>query len=471
MHQFQELSKDATSSAHPFRTSVDHQSTSKPANEISLDPVIERRERRLRYGGLLAVLALFVGLGIWSVKAPLESAAIGNGVVVLQNYRKSVDHLEGGIVREVNVTEGQWVNRGDVLVALEDVQARAQLEQVRSQLLVGMAREARLIAQRDGLATVNYPVALTSVAKDARAAEAMRVQDQTFRVRRQAQQGEIMLYERQIAQLREKIAGLRQQKTMRDRLVDSYEKERVDFEALAQEGYAERQRVRDMERNLAVNEGQRDSLRNDITSAEVEISATQLKILQLEKDMQKEVAKELSEVQAEIFALREKIRGLDDTYRRTAIVAPEEGRVLGLAVHTRGEVLKPGAHLLDIVPGEEALIVEAKLSPQDVDQLRVGQMAEVRFTAFRQRDMPRIEGKLATLSADRMIEDVNGNKQPYYLGRVTITPKGMQDLAKLKLDLVAGMPADVLVKTGQRTFWHYLTAPLSDMLVRSLKED
>jgi epimerase transport system membrane fusion protein len=382
-----------------------------------------------------------------------------------------VDHLEGGIVREVNVTEGQWVNRGDVLVALEDVQARAQLEQVRSQLLVGMAREARLIAQRDGLASVNYPVALTSVAKDARAAEAMRVQDQTFRVRRQAQQGEIMLYERQIAQLREKIAGLRQQKTMRDRLVDSYEKERVDFEVLAQEGYAERQRVRDMERNLAVNEGQRDSLRNDITSAEVEISATQLKILQLEKDMQKEVAKELSEVQAEIFALREKIRGLDDTYRRTAIVAPEEGRVLGLAVHTRGEVLKPGAHLLDIVPGEEALIVEAKLSPQDVDQLRVGQMAEVRFTAFRQRDMPRIEGKLATLSADRMIEDVNGNKQPYYLGRVTITPKGMQDLAKLKLDLVAGMPADVLVKTGQRTFWHYLTAPLSDMLVRSLKED
>ena len=436
-----------------------------------LDPAVERRERRLRFGGLLAVLTLFIGVGVWSVKAPLDSAAIGNGVVVLENYRKSVDHLEGGIVREVRVTEGQWVRRGDVLLTLEDIQAKAQLEQARSQLLVGLAREARLIAQRDGLSAVTYPSALSAMARDPRAAEAMRVQDQTFRVRRQAQQGEILLYERQIAQLKEKAAGLRQQKMMRDRLVDSYEKERVDFDALAREGYAERQRVRDMERNLAINEGQRDALQNDIASTDVEISAAQLKILQLEKDLQREVAKELSEVQAEIFALREKMRGLEDTYRRTAILAPEEGRVLGLTAHTQGEVLKPGAHILDVVPGEENLIVEAKFSPQDVDQLRVGQMADVRFTAFRQRDMPRVEGKLATLSADRLMEDVSGAKQPYYLGRVMISPKGLQDLQKLKLDLVAGMPAEVLVKTGQRTFWHYLTAPLSDMLVRSLKED
>lgn len=462
---------DRTQDKPPIGSQPVHPAASVPANDTSLDPAVERRERRLRYGGLLLVLLLFVGFGVWSVKAPLDSAAIGSGVVVLEKYRKSVDHLEGGIVREVRVTEGQWVRRGEVLVMLDDVQSLSQLEQVRSQLLVDLAREARLVAQRDGLDKVRYPAALANMASDPRAAESMRLQDQTFRARRQVQQGEILLYERQIAQLKEKGDSLRQQKTMRDRLAESYEKERVDFEALAREGYAERQRVRDMERNLAINEGQRDALQNDIASTEVEISATRLKILQLEKDLQREVAKELSEVQSELFGLREKIRAHEDTHRRTAIAAPEEGRVLGLGVHTRGEVLKPGAHILDIVPGEEALIVEAKLSPQDVDQLRVGQMAEVRFTAFRQRDMPRIEGTLATLSADRMMEDINGTKQPYYLGRVSITPKGMQDLARLKLDLVAGMPAEVLVKTGQRTFWHYLTAPLSDMLVRSLKED
>lgn len=448
-----------------------HTAGGQPANDTMLDPVVERRERRLRIGGLLTILALFAGLGLWSVTAPLDSAAIGSGVVVLENYRKSVDHLEGGIVQEVKAREGQWVRRGDALITLEDIQARALLEQTRSQLLVGLAREARLFAQRDGLSKVSYPAALTNLARDPRAAEAMRVQDQTFRVRRQAQLGETLLYERQIAQLQEKGASLKQQKLMRDRLVESYEKERQDFEALAREGYTERQRVRDMERNLAMNEGQRDALKNDIASTEVEISSAQLKILQLEKDFQREVAKELSEVQTEVSTLREKMRALEDTVRRTVVVAPEDGRVLGLAVHARGEVLKPGAHLLDVVPGEENLIVEAKLSPQDVDQLRVGQMAEVRFTAFRQRDMPRIEGRLATLSADRLIEDANGTKQPYYLGRVMITPKGMHDLSRLKLDLVAGMPADVLVKTGQRTFWHYLTAPLSDMLVRSLKED
>lgn len=466
MNIFKESSAKMSAGPRPL-----HQPAKDPANDTSLDPQVERRERRLRYGGLLTVLALFVGLGIWSVTAPLDSAAIGSGVVVLENYRKSVDHLEGGIVQEVKVHEGQWVRRGDVLVTLEDIQSGAQLEQARSQLLVGQAREARLIAQRDGLSKVTYPASLQAMARDSRAAEAMRVQDQTFRVRRQAQLGETLLYERQIEQLQEKGASLKQQKVMRDRLVDSYEKERADFEALAREGYTERQRVREMERNLAMNEGQRDALKNDIASAEVEISSAKLKILQLEKEFQREVAKELSEVQAEVSMLREKMRALEDTFRRTAILAPEDGRVLGLAVHARGEVLKPGAHILDVVPGEENLIVEAKLSPQDVDQLRVGQMAEVRFTAFRQRDMPRIEGKLATLSADRLIEDANGTKQPYYLGRVMITPKGMQDLSRLKLDLVAGMPADVLVKTGQRTFWHYLTAPLSDMLVRSLKED
>ncbi len=436
-----------------------------------LDPKIERSERRLRVMGVISVLVLFGGLGTWAALAPLDSAAIGPGVVVLENYRMAVDHLEGGIVAEVHAREGQWAKKGDVLVTLQDVQPRAQLEQIKGQWFVSVAREARLLAQRDGKARVSFPKALLDNARDPRAAEAMRVQEQTFSVRRRALQGEITLYERQIAQLREKSAGLQEQRSMRARLVDSFEKERGDFEALAREGYAERQKVREMERNLALNDGQRSSLGSDIAATDVEISATQVKILQLEQNFQREVNKELAEVQAELFTLREKMLGLEDTVKRTVIAAPQDGIVHGLAVHAPGEVIKPGAHLLDIVPGNEKLIVEAKLSPQDVDQIRVGQMAEVRFTAFRQRDMPKIQGQLQTLSADRMIDDVNGQKMPYYLGRVVITPEGVRQLQKLKLDLVAGMPADVIVKTGERTFWHYLTAPVTDIVTRSLKED
>lgn len=258
---------------------------------------------------------------------------------------------------------------------------------------------------------------------------------------------------------------------MRDKLVGSFEKERNDFEALAREGYTERQRVREMERNLAQNEGLRGALVTDIAANEVEIGAALVKIVQLEKELQREVAKELAEVQAELFGLREKMRALDDTLNRTVITAPDNGMVLALSVHSQGEVVRPGAHLLDIVPANETLIVEARMSPQDVDQIRVGQMAEVRFSAFRQRDMPKIQGQLATLSADRLQDEASEQKQSYYLARVIITAKGLQDLATLKLALVPGMPAEVLINTGRRTFWHYLTAPLSDMLVRSLKED
>lgn len=440
-------------------------------NGSLLDPTIERRERRLRAVGTAVLLALFAGLGLWSVYAPLDSAAMGPGVVVLENYRMAVDHFEGGIVQQVSAREGQRVAKGEVLLVLQDVQARAQLEQVKGQWMVAQAREARLVAQRDNVARVIFSPELLAHAKDVRAADAMRVQEETFRVRRRALQSEVTLYERQMAQLREKVRGLKEQRTMREQLVGSFEKERADFEALAKEGYAERQKVREMERNLAINEGQRSSLSTDIAATEVEISAAEVKIGQARQNVEREVAKELAEVQSELFALQEKKRALEDMLKRTVILAPQEGIVHALSVHAPGAVLKPGAHILDIVPGDERLIVEAKLSPQDVDQVHVGQVAEVRFTAFRQRDMPKIEGRLATLSADRMMEEAGGVKQPYYLARVEVTPSGLKQLDQLHLKLVAGMPADVLVKTGERTFWKYLTAPLTDLVGRSMKED
>jgi epimerase transport system membrane fusion protein len=441
------------------------------AAPAGLGLAVERRERRLRLAGISCVLALFTGLGLWSVLAPLDSAALGPGVVVLENHRVAVDHFEGGIVREVRAREGQVVKEGDVLLTLQDVQPRAQLEQVRGQWLVALARESRLVAQRDNAPRVTFPASLRASAWDPRAAEAMRVQEQTFRVRRRALEGEITLYERQVAQLREKAMGLREQRAMRERLVSSFEKERADFEALASEGYAERQRVRDMERNLALNDGQRSSLSSDIAATEVEIGAAEIRALQAEQTFQREVAKELAEVQAELFILTEKLRGLEDTVKRMVVIAPQTGVVHGLSVHAPGEVIRPGQRILDLVPGNERLVVEAKLSPQDVDQVRIGQMADVRFTAFRQRDMPKVEGRLVRLSADRMIEEAGGVKQPYYLARIEIAPDGIRELKRLKLELLAGMPADVLVKTGERTFWHYLTAPLSDMVIRSIKED
>lgn len=432
---------------------------------------IERQEKFLRIGGLVAVLILFGGLGVWSVLAPLDSAAIGSGLVIVENYRKPIAHLEGGIVREVNVKEGQHVHKGEVLLTLEDIQPRSQLDQVQGQWLLSLAHEARLTAQRDGKSRINYPTALTARKNDSRAAEAMRLQDQTFQVRKRALDGEIMLYRRQMEQLKQKLIGLNEQKSMREKLVRSFEKERGDLQILASQGYAEMQRVREMERNLAQNEGQRASLESDMSSVELEIGSAELKILRIEQEFQREVAKELAEVQAELFSLNERNRALSDTVKRTTVVAPDDGMVLELAVHTPGEVIRPGQHVLNIVPANEQLMVEVRLLPQDIDQIIVGQTAEVRFSAFRQREMPKIEGKLVMVSADRLIDETSQDRHPYYLARVMVTPKGIRDLANLKLELVPGMPADVFIKTGSRTFWRYMTAPFSDLLVRSMRED
>ena len=432
---------------------------------------IERQENFLRIGGLVAVLLLFGGVGVWSVLAPLDSAAIGSGLVIVENYRKPIAHLEGGIVKEVRIREGQHVHKGEVLLTLEDIQPRSQLDQVQGQWLLSLAHEARLTAQRDGKSRIAYPTALTARKNDSRAAEAMRLQDQTFQVRKRALDGEIMLYRRQIDQLKQKLIGLNEQKSMREKLVRSFEKERGDLQILASQGYAEMQRVREMERNLAQNEGQRASLESDMSSVELEIGSAELKILRIEQEFQRELAKELAEVQAELFSLNERNRALSDTVKRTTVVAPDDGMVLELAVHTPGEVIRPGQHVLNIVPANEQLMVEVRLLPQDIDQIIVGQTAEIRFSAFRQREMPKIEGKLVMVSADRLIDETSQDRHPYYLARVVVTPKGIRDLVNLKLELVPGMPADVFIKTGSRTFWRYMTAPFSDLLVRSMRED
>lgn len=435
----------------------------------SAQPSLLTDDRRFRRLGFLVVFAVFGGLGTWAALAPLSSAALAPGVITVENYRKTVQHLEGGIIKTIRVRDGDSVEKDQVLATLDDTQPRAQLEVLRGQYYIAAAREARLIAQRDGLNEVRYPPDLLVHADDPRIDDAIRIQNHTFTVRKTAHDGEISLYRRQIEQLRAKLKGLQAQITSRDRLVKSFRHELEDFEALLKEGYTERQKVRELERNLAQSEGQRGELASELAATELQISETELKILQLEKELQREVAKELGEVQAALFELREKIQSLESTVARTVVKAPEPGMVLGLSVHTLGGVIQPGGKILDIVPQDERLVVEARLSPQDIDRIQLGQMAEVRFTAFKSRDTPKIEGKLMVVSADRLVDEQT--QTSYYLARVEITPEGLQDLARQKLDLVPGMPAEVLINTGERTLFEYLTDPFVNTVTRSFIED
>jgi membrane fusion protein, type I secretion system len=428
-------------------------------------------DRRFRWLGFLIVLVVFGGFGTWAMIAPLSSAAHAPGLLAVESYRKTVQHLEGGIVKTIEVRDGQSVEKDQVLLTLEDTQPRAQLEVLRGQYFITQAREARLLAQRDGLGQVRYPVELLANREELRVQEAMRVQDQTFRVRKSAHEGEISLYEQQIGQLQAKAAGVRSQRASREQLVASFRGELDDYQALLKQGYAEKQKVREFERNLANAEGQLGELVANVAAIDLQVNETKLKILQLHKDLQREVAKELSEVQAQLFELREKMQSVQDTVSRTVIRAPQAGTVLDLQAHTLGAVIKPGAKLLDIVPRGERLVVEAKVSTIDIDRIHVGQTAEIRFTAFKTRDTPRVDGKLITLSADRLIDETDQQRTPYYLARIEITSDGMKDLSRHKLELVAGMPAEVLINTGERTLFHYLIDPIKNTVARSFIED
>lgn len=435
-------------------------------------PVLDalRADRRVRWLGLLAVLVIFGGLGTWAAMAPLDSAAMGPGVVSVENYRKTVQHLEGGIVREIRVRDGDAVKRDQVLMVMDNTQPMAQLEIQRGQWYSLLAREARLQAQRDGAARVEFPDALRGAGSDARAQDAMRVQTQTFTARRQADAGEVQLYQRQIEQLRAKASGLAAQRSSREQLVRSFDSERVDFEALVQQGYAERQRLREMERNLAQSEGQRAALASELATTELQVSETQVKVLQLGKELQRDVAKELAEVQTELPIVREKMRSLADSLARTQVRASESGTVLGLAVHTPGAVVRPGERLMDIVPQGERLLVEARLAPQDIDRVRIGQTAEVRFANFSARELPRLDGRLIAVSADRLTDETEGRKTAFFLVRVELTAQAMKALERAGLTLQPGLPADVLVNTGQRTLWQYLVAPLKDTVAHSFRQ-
>ncbi|MCB1670477.1 MAG: HlyD family type I secretion periplasmic adaptor subunit [Gammaproteobacteria bacterium] len=414
--------------------------------------------------GLGIVFLVFGVFGVWAAVAPLESAAHAPGLVTVESYKKMVQHLEGGIVQEIVARNGDHVAAGDPLLVLDDTQPLAQLEIANSQLASLAAIEARLIAERDGLEEVRYPESLLSLDLDAR--QEMNAQNSIFAARKASVDGSIEVLEQRIGQLESRAEGLRALKQTREALAASYLEELEDTRELLDQGFSDKLRLRELERNYASAQGDAADLTANISSTEIQIGETRLEILQQQREFQNQVVSELSEVQTRLKDIRERTVALEDIVRRTVIRAPEEGIVNGMQVHTVGGVINPGTPIAEIVPQSDNLIIESKISPNDIDSVRAGQEASIRFSAFGRGSVPTIYGTVISISADRFEDENSG--APYYLARIAVTPQGMEDLGDLSL--VPGMPAEAFINTGSRTFLQYLMKPLTNALARSFRE-
>jgi epimerase transport system membrane fusion protein len=415
----------------------------------------------------MAVLLGTVGvLGTWSYLAPIDSAASASGFVTVKSHSKTVQHLDGGIVKELIAKDGDIVNEGDILLTLDGSEIKAQLEILRGQQITFAAQVARLTAERDRLGLVNYPKEVQNLS-DARVVEAQQSENQIFNARKNAHEGEVSVLNQRISQLNSRIQGLQGQKTSKQELKASYSEEAKDLRELLAEGFADKQRLRDLERSLSASTGEIASLSSEIASSEMQIGETRLQILQIQKQFQEEVANKLSEVQAQLYDINQRLTATIDKVNRIQIKAPSSGRVMGLSIHNVGGVITPGRPILDIVPQGEELIIDARVSPMDIDRVHVGLIAEVRFSAFKQALTPKMMGKLTILSADKLTDERTG--APYYSAKIELTPDSYAKLGNM--ELLPGMPADVLINTGERTVFEYLMQPITNAFARAFIED
>lgn len=413
----------------------------------------------------LALFSLVFGFfGLWASFAPLDGAAFAPGTVTVKSYKKTVQHLEGGIVSDIHVQNGDFVESGQPLLVLDATQPRASLEMANSEYIALKTMEARLIAERDGLDAVDYPSSLSRA--DDRVRGEIGAQSEIFTARKTANDGRTDILEQRVEALQNQVVGMEALREAKQILARSYLDELSDTQTLLEKGFSEKTLLRQAERNYAATSGDAADLIANIAATKVQISETQLQILQQDSEFQNEVVTQLGQVQTSLKDVNERITALRDVVSRTTIIAPDSGIVNGMQVHTVGGVIGSGAAIAEIVPESDELVLEASVNPIDIDRVSVGQEARIRFSTFGSR-APTIFGTVLTISADSMTNEMTG--VPFYLARVEVNPEGMGDLGDLAL--MPGMPAEVYINTGSRTLLQYLFKPFSNAISRSFNED
>jgi HlyD family secretion protein len=422
--------------------------------------------RGIAVAGYAVIILTFGVVGVWAAVAKLDKAVVAQGFVAVETNRKSVQHFEGGMVREIFIKEGDHVTKGEVLFSLKKVQAQANNDLVKNQLDSGLALEARLLAERDQKENITWPEEFSGRSAEPLLARIMTDQIHQFQERHTSLEGQVSVLESRIEQLTMGIKGIAIEKDSTEKQVGYINDELVNLRDLGKKQLVPMTRVYAMERERTRLEGVIGHSIADTAKAQSSIGEIKIQIQQLRQKFQEDIASSLLEVRQKIADARERVTVAGDVLNRVEIVAPLDGTAQNLKVFTVGQVLRPAETLLEIVPDEEPLVVDAQFSPNDIDTVYGGQQAEIRFPAFHSRQIPLMMGRIESISHDRLMDEQT--RQFYFLGVISLDRSDIPEEYRPRIR--PGMPAEVIVASGERTVLSYIISPLSESLRKSFRE-
>lgn len=426
------------------------------------------RTRTYVIGGLVASMVLIGGFGGWATSAKLSGAVVTPGQVVVSSNVKLVQHPDGGIVGDILVEPGDTVRAGEILISLDDALLRKNFTLLDDQLTALKVRMARLTAERDDIAELDVPEALKPRADAPAVKTAIEAERNLMVAHRATREGELAALDEQISQLNEDVAGLQAQADAKSEEIGLIDYELVGLESLFKKGHVPETRITALKRDRARLRGERGALVSTIAATRARMSEIELRKVMTEKAEKERVVDEISAIGPRVAELSERRATVELTLSRVDVRAPTDGVVHDLSVHTIGGVVQPGETLMQVVPAGDALVIEARISPNDIDKVFVGQKASLVIPAFAQKGVPQLNGNLAFVSADLMTDPVTG--LPYYDATIRIADTDLELLGRNELALLPGMPAEVYITTAERTLAQYLIEPLQKQLRSTFRE-
>jgi len=421
---------------------------------------------RITLAGFAVALLGFLVMGAWLVVAPLSGAVIAPGFVKVDMNRKVVQHQEGGIVKQILVRDGERVQQGQTLVVIDDVKLDATLDLLRTQHDGERAKAARLEAERVMQTEVKFPADMVERAREPKVVEFLQRETALFRARREALDSQVAVLRKQIRQTEDEAKALDGQIAAEARALKSQKEELAMNEQLFKQNFVQKTRLMALERAAADYEARWEEHRAELAKTRQRGSELELRILAQRNSYVQSATDELKEISARLFDLEERLRPSKDASDRQRIASPIAGVVVGQRVFTAGAVVGPREVLMEIVPEDKTLIIEARIKPEDINHVHQGSEAEVRLTAYKQRTTPLVAGTVNYVSADRMVDTQSG--APYYVVHVDIAARALEEAGNLRMQ--AGMPAEVYIRTDSRTAFDYLVAPVTAYLRRGMRE-